>query len=425
MLIFSENFGFNNKTGKTMGPLIPQGFVNPDLNLFFAFVIGLGFGYVLEQAGFSTSRKLAGVFYGYDFVVLRVFFTAAITAALGLLIFSYIGWIDYSMIYINPTFLWSAIVGGAIMGVGFILGGFCPGTSLVAAVIGKVDAMLFIIGMMIGIFVFGQFYNTFEPLYMGSDLGGIFVYDSLGMSRDWFVFFLVVIALAAFIITRKIEDKVNGLKSEAGLFHPSYTAPFALMFGLAILILILPESPKAKWYEANAKSLLEEAAAGKQYIEAEEVTYKLLHQREMDLLLVDVRPEADFLRFSLPGSVNVPLDRILDKSSKKLLSGSDNRIVFYSFGSTAADQAWLLTRRSGIKNSYVLKDGLNGLFASVFQYESDSLVNNEMSQFRDRFFVKAGEIFEQGGAIIKTSGKPSPVRTLVDIQPPVAGKGGC
>ena len=142
-------------------------------------------------------------------------------------------------------------------------------------------------------------------------------------------------------------------------------------------------------------------------------------------MLVDVRPQADFLRFSLPGSVNIPLEKILDKSSKNLLADADNRIVFYSFGSTAADQAWLLTRRSGIENSMVLKDGLNGLFTGVFEYESDSVVNNEMSQFRDRFFVKAGEMFEQGGAVIKTSGKPSPVRTLVDIKPPVAGKGGC
>jgi uncharacterized protein len=135
--ISSENFGFTKNT-ETMGPLIPQGFINADLSLFFAFVIGLGFGYVLEQGGFSNSRKLAGVFYGYDFVVLRVFFTAATTAALGLLLFQYLGWIDYDLLYINPTFLWSIIVGGVIMGVGFILGGFCPGTSIVAAVIGKI-----------------------------------------------------------------------------------------------------------------------------------------------------------------------------------------------------------------------------------------------------------------------------------------------
>ncbi|MBZ0242576.1 MAG: YeeE/YedE family protein, partial [Bacteroidales bacterium] len=158
-----------------MGPLIPQGFVNPDLNLFFAFVIGLGFGYVLEQGGFSNSRKLAGVFYGYDFVVLRVFFTAAITAAIGLLLFSYMGWVNYDLLYINPTFLWSALLGGAIMGFGFILGGFCPGTSMVAAVIGKIDAMVFVLGLLIGIFIFGSFYEEFLPLYTGENLGSIFI----------------------------------------------------------------------------------------------------------------------------------------------------------------------------------------------------------------------------------------------------------
>lgn len=408
-----------------MGPLIPMGFVNPDLNLFFAFVIGLGFGYVLEQGGFSNSRKLAGVFYGYDFVVLRVFFTAAITAAVGLLLFSYMGWIDYSLLYINPTYLWSAIVGGVIMGLGFILGGFCPGTSLVAAIIGKVDAMFFIIGMMIGIFFFGQFYNIFEPLYTGSAFGGIFVYDSLGMSRDLFVFLLVVIALAAFIITRKIEDTVNGIKPDKALFHPSYRAPFALMIGLAALILFLPDSPKSKWFETNAKTLLDETSSGNQYIGLEEVAYKLLHPKEMDLLLVDVRPEADFQRFNLPGSINIPLERCLDRSSKSIFSNVHKKIVFYSNGSVTGDQAWLLTRRNGLKGAKVLKDGLNGMFTTIFKKKHDSAARYEMVQFEDRFLDRAREAFEQGDAAIQNAAKPAPVRTLVDIQPPAPGKGGC
>ena len=408
-----------------MGPLIPMGFVNPDLNLFFAFVIGLGFGYVLEQGGFSNSRKLAGVFYGYDFVVLRVFFTAAITAAVGLLLFSYMGWIDNSLLYINPTFLWSALVGGVIMGLGFILGGFCPGTSLVAAVIGKIDAMFFIIGMMIGIFIFGQFYETFEPLYNGAALGGIFVYDSLGIPRDWFVFFLVLIALAAFIITRKIEDKVNGIQTEEALFHPSYTAPFVLMIGLAALVLFLPDSPKSKWYETKAETLLSEASDEKQYIDIEEVAYKLLHPQEMDLLLVDVRPEADFQIFNLPGSINIPLENILDRSNKTMLSAVEKTIVFYSHGSVTSNQAWMLTRRYGLENPRVLKDGLNGMFEAVFKTSHVTTDRNEMEQFEERFCNRTREAFEQGEAAIKITSKPVPVRTLIDVQPPAAGKGGC
>jgi hypothetical protein len=115
-----------------MGPLIVYEIISQNTNLLLAFIIGIGFGFVLEGSGFSSSRKLAGMFYGYDTTVLKVFFTAAIVAMLGLLFFSLFGWIDLSLVYVNPTFLWSAIVGGAIMGAGFILGGFCPGTAFCA-----------------------------------------------------------------------------------------------------------------------------------------------------------------------------------------------------------------------------------------------------------------------------------------------------
>src|SRR5512140_2295711 len=111
-----------------MGPFVPD-LISDQLNLVVALILGIAFGFVLEQAGFSSSRKLAGVFYGYDFTVLRVFFTAAVTAMAGSIILGYMGLLDMEMIYINPTYLWAAIVGGAIMGVGFIIGGYCPGTS--------------------------------------------------------------------------------------------------------------------------------------------------------------------------------------------------------------------------------------------------------------------------------------------------------
>jgi uncharacterized protein len=192
-----------------MGPLIPNGIISPEWNLVIAFIIGISFGFILEQAGFSSSRKLVGVFYGYDFVVLRVFFTAALTAAIGLTFFNYFGWINLSAIYINPTFVSSAIIGGLIMGLGFVVGGFCPGTSVCAAAIGKIDAMLFIGGIILGIFLFGVSFPLFENLYMANDLGKIFVFDSLGMSRGVFVLILAVVAFAAFIITARIEKKIK------------------------------------------------------------------------------------------------------------------------------------------------------------------------------------------------------------------------
>ena len=102
--------------------------ITTEWSFILALIIGIGFGYILESAGFSSSRKLAGVFYGYDFVVLRVFFTAAIVAGLGLVYFDYLGWMQMSDIYVNKFYVGSAFLGGAIMGLGFVIGGFCPGT---------------------------------------------------------------------------------------------------------------------------------------------------------------------------------------------------------------------------------------------------------------------------------------------------------
>ncbi len=178
-----------------MGPLVPNEIIGSGWDFLIAFVIGISFGFILERAGFSSSRKLAGVFYGYDAVVLKVFFTAAITAMLGLLYFSLFDWINLDLVYVNPTYLGSAVVGGVIMGLGFIIGGYCPGTSVCAASIGKVDAMIFIGGAFIGSFIFAELYPLIKPFFMSGFMGYIKISDFFGISGG--VFALMVIIAAA------------------------------------------------------------------------------------------------------------------------------------------------------------------------------------------------------------------------------------
>ncbi len=192
-----------------MGPLIPQGIIGGEWNLLIAVIIGMAFGFVLESSGFSSSRKLAGVFYGYDFVVLKVFFTAAITAMLGLLYFDYLGWIDINLIYVNPTFIYSSIIGGVIMGIGFISGGYCPGTSFTGVAIGKIDAMVFTGGMFIGILIFAEGFPWLSELYTKGNLGAIKIHETLGISAPLFVLLVVLIAIPMFYFATKIEKKIN------------------------------------------------------------------------------------------------------------------------------------------------------------------------------------------------------------------------
>lgn len=190
-----------------MGPLISYEHITPDTNFLLAFIIGIGFGFVLESAGFSSSRKLAGVFYGYDTVVLKVFFTGAITAATGLLLLSLFGWIDLSLVWINETFLTSAILGGIIMGLGFIMGGFCPGTSVCAASIGKIDAMVFIGGLFIGIIVFIEGYPLWEGIFKAKEIGQVKLSTVLNISDGVFTLLMIVAAIGMFWIGEWAEKK--------------------------------------------------------------------------------------------------------------------------------------------------------------------------------------------------------------------------
>ena len=120
-------------------------------------LIGFGFGFMLERAGFGDSRKLAAQFYLNDMTVLKVMFSSIVTAMFVIHWAWKLGWVDLSLMWINPTYLWSAIAGGLILGVGFIIGGYCPGTSMVAVSTLKLDAIFFVLGILLGIFAFGEF----------------------------------------------------------------------------------------------------------------------------------------------------------------------------------------------------------------------------------------------------------------------------
>jgi hypothetical protein len=190
-----------------MAPLVVNDIISQNTNFFLAFLIGMAFGFILESSGFSSSRKLVGVFYGYDTVVLKVFFTAAVVGMLGMLFLSLFNWIDLDLVYINPTYLYSTIAGGIIMGAGFILGGFCPGTSFCAASIGKIDAMFFIVGMFLGIFIFAEGYPLWEGFYKAKFMGIPTLSQVLGLKDGIVVLGIMIVAFGMFWVGEWAESK--------------------------------------------------------------------------------------------------------------------------------------------------------------------------------------------------------------------------
>lgn len=202
-----KTFRHLDKQTINMGPLSSLITMPEWLELLIALLIGIGFGFSLEQAGFSSSRKLAGMFYGYDTTVIKVFFTAAIVALLGSQLLSFLGLLNLNMVFVNEFYVNASIVGGIIMGAGFIMGGFCPGTGLCALSIGKIDAMVFFAGGLTGAFLFAETYPLILDLANGSYKGPLKINEVMGISPGLFSFILIIAAVVMFWLAEIAEKR--------------------------------------------------------------------------------------------------------------------------------------------------------------------------------------------------------------------------
>lgn len=192
-------------------PLFKFGAFGDETSLVVAFVIGIGFGFFLEQAGFGSAKKLTDQFYFKDMAVFRVMFTAIVTSMVGLFYLGWLGFVDLSLVYVSNTYLVPQIVGGLLLGVGFTIGGYCPGTSMVAVATGKLDALVFVGGILAGIFAIGMAWPGLEGFANSTDLGPLTLPDVLHLPLGAVVFLVVLMAVAGFwgagALERRFADK--------------------------------------------------------------------------------------------------------------------------------------------------------------------------------------------------------------------------
>lgn len=199
-----------------MAPLYKYGLFGDEASLLVAFLIGIGFGFFLERAGFGSARKLVAQFYLTDLRVFKVMFTAIVTAMLGVFYLAWAGFLDLSLVYLTPTYLVPQIVGGLILGFGFVIGGYCPGTSMVALATGKLDAVWFILGVVAGTLVFGEAYPAIAGFFNSTDMGQVTIPGLFGLPYGLVVFAVVLMALGGFLGAEAIERWSARRAGEAG-----------------------------------------------------------------------------------------------------------------------------------------------------------------------------------------------------------------
>ena len=190
-------------------PLLELGSLSVNTSLWVALVLGIGFGVFLEQGGMGNAQKISGQFYFHDLSVLKIMFSAIVTAALGVYWFARLGLLDYDLIFIEDTFIWPQIIGGLLFGAGFAAGGLCPGTSCVAASSGRLDGIVLLAGMFFGIVLFNEAFPLIEEFYRSGAMGKSTLTQLFNVSHTLALATLVALALAAFYLAERIEGRFS------------------------------------------------------------------------------------------------------------------------------------------------------------------------------------------------------------------------
>ncbi|MBL7076433.1 MAG: YeeE/YedE family protein [Kiritimatiellae bacterium] len=326
------------------------------------FLLGISFGSVLELSGFGDSRKLSGQFYLRDMTVLKVMFTAIITACVMLYLGNSLGLIAFERVFVNHTYLWPGIIGGLIMGVGFIIGGFCPGTSIVALATLKIDGVFFATGVSLGTLLFSVTVQRFSGLWNASYMGRLTIPEVFEISNGWVVFGVVVMAMAMFYAAELSEQFFGEKRKRLDLVPISRLrlVGMAALLGGGLLTLIVGDpSSEDKWARIP-KEEKAKLADREVYVSAGEFI-EAASDDALYLNIIDVRDQSSFNLFHFRTAERYTLDQLHTINTIKALRRlPDNTVnVVVSNGEVASTEAYKLLRGEGIINLYILEGGIN------------------------------------------------------------------
>lgn len=341
----------------------------PLMYLLFG-VIGFAFGFVLEISGFGNSKRLAAQFYFKDLTVLKVMFTAIVVAMVLLFAAIGLGILDYNQVWVNPTYLVPGIVGGLIMGVGFIIGGFCPGTSLVAMTTFKLDGLFFVLGGLTGIFLFGETVPFYEDWWNSTYFGRLTIMDWLNLPAGVVVVGIVLMALVMFWGAEQLE-RIFGKRDLSKEPRLRLAGAGILLAGALAVLLIGQPNTAEKWMRVapQKEPLLEQRQV---YIHPGELLASLADDR-LRVVLLDVRPESDYNLFHLEGAVHVELADVPSLTRDLLALYAPNTVyVVISNDEAAATQFWKILVAESVPNVYILEGGIN-YWLSIFGIEDPAI----------------------------------------------------
>jgi hypothetical protein len=153
--------------------------------LIQALVFGAAFGLLLQKGGVAKFDILIGALLLENFVVEQVMLSAILVGMIGVYVLRRMGVLE---LQIKETVYGANIVGGLIFGVGFALIAYCPGTNAAAVGQGNLDAIVGMLGMMLGSYLFALSSKyTSGTVTNWGQRGKITLADLAGVSHGKFI----------------------------------------------------------------------------------------------------------------------------------------------------------------------------------------------------------------------------------------------
>lgn len=159
-----------------------------------------------------------------------------------------------------------------------------------------------------------------------------------------------------------------------------------------------------------AQELLQEMVQPTRYMTTDQVAELIIHG-DPALMLVDVRPESEYAEFALPGSLNIPLENLVDEDNLSYFGIPGIDYVFVSNDDIAADEAWVLTKRLGYSSTYVMKGGLNCWMETIIDPKEPSEVEGT-DAFNTYAFRKGAQQYFTGSGVSESESS----KVTIDVQ---------
>ena len=171
-------------------------------NLVYGLIAGILFGFLMQRARVIRYDKQIGALLLQDMTIVKFMFTAILVGMVGIYL---LGDLNILKISGRPLIIGGALIGGGLFGIGWGLLGYCPGTSWGALGEGRLDALIGILGLFTGAFIYAEIY----PFLAGSVLtwgkmGSITIPQALGVNH-WLI--IVLFVASVIVLFRWLEKK--------------------------------------------------------------------------------------------------------------------------------------------------------------------------------------------------------------------------